>query len=106
MGAAAYAFAAVVSPNERPVHVRVSSQNAIKIFLNGKQIFFREEYHHGMQMDQHIGAGTLRAGRNEILIKVCQNEQTDDWAQIWSFQVRVCDQGGGSVPLTVCEEKP
>jgi hypothetical protein len=106
MGAAAYAFAAVASPTERPVQIRAGSQNAIKIFLNGKQIFFREEYHHGMQMDQHSGAGTLRAGRNEILIKVCQNEQTDNWAQNWSFQVRVCDQTGGSVPMTVCEEKP
>jgi hypothetical protein len=106
MGAAAYAFAAVRSPTERPVQVRAGSQNAIKVFLNGKQIFFREEYHHGMQMDQHIGTGTLRAGRNEILIKVCQNEQTDDWAQNWSFQVRVCDQAGGTLPLTLCEEKP
>jgi hypothetical protein len=106
MGAAAYAFAAVNSPTERPVHVRVGSQNAIKIFVNGKQIFFREEYHHGMQMDQHIGASMLRAGRNEILIKICQNEQTDAWAQNWSFQVRVCDQTGGSVPFTISEEKP
>jgi len=106
MGAAAYAFAPVISPIERPVQVRAGSQNAIKIFLNGKQIFFREEYHHGMQMDQHVGAGTLRAGRNEILIKVCQNEQTDDWAQSWSFQARVCDQAGGTFPLTLTEEKP
>src|SRR5262249_29590037 len=48
MGAAAYAFAAIVSPTEQPVQVRAGSQNAMKIFLNGKLIFFREEYHHGM----------------------------------------------------------
>jgi hypothetical protein len=106
MGAAAYAFTAILSPTERSVHIRAGSQNAIKLFLNGKQIFFREEYHHGMQMDQHIGTGTLRAGRNEILIKICQNEQTDDWAQNWSFQARICDQAGGTLPLTLCEEKP
>jgi hypothetical protein len=106
MGAAAYAFAAVISASERPVQVRAGSQNAIKMFLNGKQIFFREEYHHGMLMDQHIGAGKLRAGRNEFLIKVCQNEQTDDWAQSWSFQVRICDQTGGTLPLAISGEKP
>jgi len=106
MGAAAYAFAAVVSPTEQPVQIRAASQNAIRIFLNGKLILSREEYHHGMQMDQHIGKGTLRAGRNEILIKICQNEQPDDWAQNWSFQVRICDSTGGSIPVTVSEEKP
>ena len=106
MSAAAYAFVAVDSPTERPVQIRAGSQNALEIFLNGKPIFAREEYHHGMQMDQHIGAGTLRAGRNEILIKICQNEQTDDWAQNWSFQARICDSAGGRVPVTVCEEKP
>jgi hypothetical protein len=101
MGAVGYAFAVVDSPAERPVEVRASSNNAVKIFLNGKQIFFREEYHHGVRMDQHVGAGKLKAGRNEILIKVCQNEQTDAWAQLWSFQLRVCDALGGAVPLTV-----
>jgi hypothetical protein len=106
MGAAAYAFAAVLSSSERPVQVRAGSQNAIKIYLNGKLIFFREEYHHGMQMDQHIGTGLLRAGRNELLIKLCQNEQTDDWAQNWSFQVRVCDPIGEPVSLTFSQEKP
>jgi hypothetical protein len=106
MGAAAYASAAVLSPTERPVQIRAGSQNALKIYLNGKLIFFREEYHHGMQMDQHIGTGLLRAGRNELLIKLCQNEQTDDWAQNWSFQVRICDLIGDPVPVTLSPEKP
>jgi hypothetical protein len=106
MGAAAYAFAAVHSPAEQPVQIRAGSNNAVKIFLNGKQIFFREEYHHGMAMDQHVGFGTFKAGRNEILIKVCQNEQTDDWAQGWSFQLRVCDAVGSPVSMKVVSAKP
>jgi hypothetical protein len=105
MGAAAYAFAAVHSARERPVEIRVGSNNAVKIFLNGKEIYFRDEYHHGMRMDQHVGRGVLKAGRNEILVKVCQNEQKDDWAQLWSFQARVCDALGGPVPLTRIADK-
>jgi hypothetical protein len=100
-GVVAYAFAAVSSPAERPVQLRAASPNAIQIFLNGQRIFTRDEYHHGTRMDQHVGMGTLRAGRNDILLKVCQNEQTEDWAQAWSFQLRVCDAVGGAVPLTV-----
>jgi hypothetical protein len=106
MGAAAYAFAAVHSAAEQPVQIRAASNNAVKIFLNGKQIFFREEYHHGMAMDQHVGFGVLKAGRNEVLIKICQNEQTDDWAQSWSFQLRVCDAVGSAVPLKLVSAKP
>ncbi|MCS7045472.1 MAG: hypothetical protein NZO58_03855 [Gemmataceae bacterium] len=104
-GATMYAFAAVVSHSERPVEVRVGSNNAVRFWLNGREIFFREEYHHGVQIDQHVGKGTLKAGRNEILIKVCQNEQTEDWARQWSFQLRVCDALGGAVPLTVVTPK-
>ena len=38
---------------------------------------------------------------NEILIKVCQNEQTENWAQSWMFQLRLCDATGVAVPFTV-----
>jgi hypothetical protein len=103
--AAAFAYTAVESATERPVDIRVGSNNAIRIYLNGTEIFFREEYHHGMRMDQYIGKGKLKAGRNDILIKVCQNEQTDAWAQLWSFQLRVCDAIGGAVPVKVLMEK-
>ena len=44
-------------------------------------------------------------GANEILIKVCQNEQNDSWAQQWSFQLRICDALGGMVPVTNVTEK-
>jgi hypothetical protein len=99
MSATGYALATVFSAKDQPVQLRAGSNNAIKIFLNGKQIFFRDEYHHGMRMDQHMSGGSLKAGRNEILVKVCQNEQTEVWAQSWSFQLRVCDDLGGAVPL-------
>jgi hypothetical protein len=39
----------------------------------------------------------LKKGRNEILVKICQNEQTEDWAQTWDFQLRVCDALGTAV---------
>lgn len=105
MGVVGYAYAVVDSPKEQTVHIRAGSNNAVKIWLNGKQIYFREEYHHGMKMDQHATTGVLKQGKNEILIKVCQNEQPDPWAQKWDFQLRVCDSVGGAVPLTVITDK-
>jgi len=99
--AVVFAFAAVESEKERPVEIRVGSANAITIYLNGEKIFAKEEYHHGARMDQYVGKGKLKAGRNEVLIKVCQNEQTEPWAQKWEFQARICDATGGKVPFKI-----
>lgn len=106
MGAVAYAFAAIDSPVEQTVQVRASTANAVRLFLNGKEIFMRDEYHHGNRFDACTGTGILKKGRNEILVKLCQNEQKQEWAQAWSFQVRICDAIGGAVPFTVLPEKP
>lgn len=106
MGAAGYAFAEITSPVKQDVEIRAGSNNAVKIFLNGKQLYFREEYHHGYRMDQHVARTTLNDGSNEVLIKVCQNEQTDSWAQNWSFQLRICDSLGGPVPWSLTTKFP
>jgi hypothetical protein len=100
MDAVAYAHAVVESTVERPAEIRVASPNAVAIFLNGQKLFEREEYHHGAPFDQYIGRGVLKAGRNEVLIKVVQNNQKDSWAQAWQFSARVCDETGGAIPLT------
>lgn len=104
-GTVAYAYTIVHADKEMPVEIRAGSNNAVQIFLNGKKIFGREEYHHGMEMDQHVGKGVLKPGTNEVLVKVCQNEQTEDWAQLWSFQLRITDALGAPVPITVALDK-
>ena len=100
----AYAYAVIDSPVERTVQIRAGSFNAVKMFVNGKQVFARDEYHHGMRLDQHVATATLKKGRNELLLKICQNDQKEDWAQSWSFQARLCDAAGAAVPFT--EVKP
>ncbi len=97
---ASYVYAVVDSPKEQAVDLRAATQNAIQIFVNGKKIFEREEYHHGTKLDQHIAKGTLKAGPNTILVKVCQNNQTEQWAQAHTIQLRVCDSLGGAVGVT------
>ena len=99
MNAVAYASAIIETDSELPAEIRVASQNAIKIYLNGKEIFAREEYHHGTKMDQHIAKVTLTKGKNSILLKVCQNDMPYEWAQVWGFAARVCDATGGSLKL-------
>jgi hypothetical protein len=105
-GAVAYAYAVIVSPRARSVQVRAGSINAVKVFLNGKEVFAREEYHHGRWPDQYVARARLKEGRNELLLKVCQNEQSEAWAQDWNFQVRLCDPAGAAVPWSYPKGPP
>lgn len=97
MGATAYAVAIFDSEREQEVDLRLGCINANKLWLNGQQLAAHEVYHTGTKMDQYVARGTLKAGRNVILLKVCQNEQTESWAQNWAFQLRVCDPAGTAI---------
>lgn len=100
-GAVAYACAFVAVPAARGVELRAGCINGLKVFVNGKEVFAREEYHHGSRIDQYAVRANLNKGTNTILLKVCQNEQTENWAQDWKFQLRLCDAVGAAVPFTV-----
>ncbi|REJ94701.1 MAG: hypothetical protein DWQ34_08175 [Planctomycetota bacterium] len=93
-GAVTYAATEFVSDTDRPVEFRIATPNAWKLWVNGEYLFGHEEYHRGMRFDQYSVRGELKSGRNTILLKVCQNEQTESWAQDWVFQFRVCDLSG------------
>ena len=96
----AYALAVIVAEKETPCEIRVTSITAVQIFLNGKKLFGRDEYHHGAPFDANVAKGTLQKGENVLVLKVCQNDQKEDYAQVWFFQMRVCDSTGGPLPLT------
>lgn len=99
--AVAYAFTVIDSPEARPVEIRAASATALKIYVNGVEVFGREVYHQSFTVDSHIAAAQLKKGRNTILIKICQNDQKEPWAQDWRFQVRISDALGTPVPVKV-----
>lgn len=102
--AVGYALAIIVAEQETPCEIRVASPTSVKIFLNQKELFGRDEYHHGAPLDAHVGKGTLKKGENVIVLKVCQNDQKEAWAQNWQFQMRICDDTGG--PLAGLTQLP
>jgi hypothetical protein len=60
-------------------------------------VFGRDEYHRGREIDQYTMPVRLKAGKNTLLVKVCQNEQRESWTQEWDFQIRVCDPTGTAI---------
>jgi len=103
-GATMYLLAEFHSPQARPIELRLATQNAWKIWLNEKLLFARNEYHRGSVFDQYRLPAQMRAGRNTILLKICQDEEKEDWAQSYQFQLRVCDSNGSGIrsqPISV-----
>lgn len=96
-GAAMYATAEFQSAGQREAEIRLATQNAWKLWVNGELLFSRLEYHRGTAFDQYRVPIRLKAGRNVILLKICQNEQPDEWAQSFQFQLRVCDRSGAGL---------
>ncbi len=103
-GAIDYLTTVVISDRDRPVEFRLATANAWKLWVNGELVFAREEYHRGMQFDQYRVPGRLAKGPNRILIKICQNEQEQPWAQRWSLQFRICDPSGLSADVQVADK--
>lgn len=97
-GAIAYAYTEFYAKQSRPAELRLGCINANKIWLNGELLTRNEVYHANTLIDQYVGKGKLKKGKNTILIKVAQNEQEEAWAQRWQFQLRVCDELGTPIP--------
>ena len=88
--AVAYAFATVISPDEREVHIRFDSDDQGKIWLNGKQVFMHTKAFTA-EIDRYIVPVTLKSGQNSILVKVCEEIGG------WGFYLRITDTNGNSV---------
>jgi hypothetical protein len=98
-GVTGYAWKELVSDKSRLVELRVACDNGWKVWLNGKFLFGRDEYHYGTEIDQYRMPVELKAGKNTILVKLCQNEMVADWTKNWEFQLRITDAIGTPIIL-------
>jgi hypothetical protein len=82
-----YAWATVNCPDERAVQFRFDSDDQGKLWLNGKEVFSNPQAQSAVAVDNIILV-TLKAGKNTILVKVCNEEES------WGFYLRVTDADG------------
>lgn len=92
-----YAYTEFDSAEERDAQIRLGCKNGWKVWVNGELLFARDEYHRGAKLDQYKLPVRLKKGKNAILVKCCQNEQTEQWTVEWQFQLRVCDATGTAI---------
>lgn len=99
--AAVYAYCEFESPVATEAEARIGSTNANKVWINGALVTANEVYHAGSMIDQYTGSCAIKEGKNWVLVKVCQNNQTESWAQDYQFQFRITDATGKPLPLQI-----
>jgi hypothetical protein len=75
--AAAYLRNGIQSPEERTIRFELGSDDGVKVWLNGT-VIFSNNVPRGLSVGQDRFEGTLKAGWNEVLVKVSQGG--GDWA--------------------------
>lgn len=69
--AVAYAVVDVLLPDTRHAWIRLGATDPIKVWINGKEVWRYNRYREAL-LDDDIVQVSLNAGKNRILIKVCQ----------------------------------
>ncbi len=97
--AVGYAYAEIEVPREQPAQLRCGADDNCSVWLNGRKVFAREQWLNGTRFDRFITPITLAAGRNTLLVKVCQGSQHKDpeVPNNWSLQLRLCDDQGRGI---------
>lgn len=87
----AYAAAFVHSPVEQPVQFRLGSNDAVKVWLNGQEVW-KHETGRTVGLDDDIFPVTLPRGKSLILLKI------SNFGSNWGFCFRISDENGKKIP--------
>ncbi|MCD6506872.1 hypothetical protein J7M22_09645 [Candidatus Poribacteria bacterium] len=77
-----YGYTVIISPDRRNVDLRVGSDDAVKVWLNGKVVHDNPVLRGSSGFQDRVPI-TLKPGPNRILVKVC--EQGGGWAVFIGF---------------------
>ncbi|MDO8586082.1 MAG: fibronectin type III domain-containing protein [Armatimonadota bacterium] len=96
---AVYAFTYVYSPADLNAQVWLGSNDGVKVWLNGANIWTNDVLR-GCTPDQDKVSAHLAPGWNRLLLKVAQNTSN------WALATRVCDSAGNPIPGVTTSTNP
>lgn len=96
--AVAFAYTEIVVKKPQRVEFRGAADDNFTVYVNGKKVFAFEEYRNGIRFDRHRFAVDLQAGRNTVLVKVCQTPPPNPEPN-WEFILRVVDAQGRGLEM-------
>jgi hypothetical protein len=93
--AVAYAYTEFTIPKARMAEFRGAADDNFTVWVNGKREFGFEEYRNGVRFDRHRFRVNLKAGKNSVLVKVCQYPANSE--PNWEFLLRAVDHTGKGI---------
>jgi hypothetical protein len=97
--AVAFAYTEFAVPQPIEAEFRGAADDNLTVWVNGKKVFAFEEWRNGVRLDRHRFKVALRAGKNTVLVKVCQTPAPNPEPN-WEFFLRVVDGTGKGIGMT------
>jgi hypothetical protein len=101
--AVAYAYTEFSIPQARAAEFRGAADDNFTVWVNGHKEFGFEEYRNGVRLDRHRFRVKLKAGKNTVLVKICQFPASAE--PNWEFLLRVVDDTGKGIGFKVLDRK-
>ena len=101
--AVGYAYCEIEAPARQTVQLRCGADDNLTVWLNDEQILAKRQWLNGTRLDRFTAPAVLQAGKNTVLVKVCQGPQHKNPAvpNNWSLQLRFCDASGRAAKFRV-----
>jgi hypothetical protein len=97
--AVAFAYTAFTVPKAMDAEFRGAADDNFTVWVNGVKVFAFEEWRNGVRLDRHRFKIHLNAGKNTVLVKVCQTPAPNPEPN-WEFFLRVVDATGQGIAMT------
>jgi hypothetical protein len=97
--AVAFAYTEFYVDQAMKAEMRGAADDNLTVYVNGVKTFSFEEWRNGVRHDRHRFSVDLKAGKNTVLVKVCQSAAPNPEPN-WEFFLRVVDATGKGVVMT------
>src|SRR5262249_40399257 len=91
--AVAFAYTAFEVAAPLASELRSAAHDNFTVYVNGEKVFAFEEYRNGVRHDRHRFPVQLKAGKNTVLVKICQTPAPNPEPN-WEFFLRAVDATG------------
>lgn len=97
--AVGYAYSEIDVQQDTSALLGCGADDNCTVWLNGEKVLAREQWLNGTRFDRFVAPIKLKAGRNTLLVKICQGPQHKDpeVPNNWSLQLRLCDVDGKGI---------